>query len=188
MVIIIIFIIVIIVIIISSSLGVINLPNRVRAQQVVLSRLLLWSSSSSSASLLSRRRQRSASCLITIMVVMVTIIIGVVIIITSSSSAVVKVSCRVRAQQVVLCCSIQVSQKFLQHCLWNSSKADVIARRCPFGSFQRRSWSASSFSACLLQAIDGNVCGWLYLSPRPILGRRKTGASSSLQKLRRWKG
>ena len=37
MVIIIIFIIVIIVIIISSSLAVINLPNRVRAQQVVLS-------------------------------------------------------------------------------------------------------------------------------------------------------
>ena len=47
-----------------------------------------------------------------------------------------------------------VSQKFPQRCLWNGSNVRLIDDG-PLSSFQKLSFSASSFHASLLQAIDG---------------------------------
>ena len=60
-----------------------------------------------------------------------------------------------------LCCresphALPISQKFPQHCLWNSSNVCLIDNG-PLSSFQRRFSSASSFHACLLQTIDRSI-------------------------------
>ena len=47
-----------------------------------------------------------------------------------------------------------LSQKFPQRCLWYASNVR-LSDDDPFSSFQGRSFSASSFHASLLQAIDG---------------------------------
>ena len=54
-----------------------------------------------------------------------------------------------------------VSQKFPQLCLWNGSNVRLIDD-VPLLPFQRRSSSASSFNASLLQAIDGVMSLALY--------------------------
>ena len=49
-----------------------------------------------------------------------------------------------------------VSQKFPQRWLWNGSNVHLIDGG-PLSSFEKRSSSASSFHASLLQAIDGGM-------------------------------
>ena len=83
--------------------------------------------------------------------------------------------------KVHMCSTMSVRARFLQGSLWNSSNVG-LTEGDPQSSFQRRSSSASSFHAFLLQAIDGVI--FKALCPQAM----SVSGSSTLQNRPRHKG